>query len=58
MNEWEDNHGEIPKGVTHDCRLDIEYRDGNIMHNQDQYDDPDLWLILNDDQDIIRWRFA
>ena len=58
MNEWEDNHGEIPKGVTDSAYLDIEYRDGTIVHGHDQYNDPDFWRILNDDQDIIRWRFS
>jgi len=59
MNEfWETNHGEMPKGITAKTRLDIEYRDGRVMRNVEECDDPDYWIILNDAQDIIRWRFS
>ena len=58
MNEWQDNHGEMPKGITDNTYLDVEYRDGVVVDNTNGWNFEPYWDIRNQHTDIIRWRFA
>ena len=61
-NEWIENTGTVPEGVTKDTVIEVFYRyDGEAVwdinsgaHNND----PDLWTLDDDAFDIIRWRFV
>ena len=58
MNEWHENHGELPEGITYNTHLDIEYRDGVVITNSKGWGYFGYWGIRNEDTDIIRWRYS
>lgn len=61
-NEWIENTGEVPEGVTAATAIEVELGDGftevwvagDIPSNNNSY----LWRLEGDELDIISWRFV
>lgn len=61
-NEWIENTGTVPEGVTKDTVIEVFYRyDGETVWDINSgapNNDPDLWILNGGRFDIIRWRFV
>jgi len=57
-HEWHVNTGTVPEGVGSDTVIEVEYRDGVVNTIRYSRDQPSVWKIKDDVNDIIRWRFV
>jgi len=62
-NEWIENTGTVPDGVTADTNIEVFLREFGPMIWRVEFpsirnDDPALWTLDGDSFDIIRWRFV
>jgi hypothetical protein len=57
-NQWIENTGTVPDGVTADTVIEVEYRFGGMFTWRIENNDPDLWAIGDHPFDVIRWRFV